>query len=624
MNKDKARDLLTQRILDLTLEIIFLLTGEDDMVVKIQEIVTDTNTCQISEGGYCRTKSFNTEPPPHSGIHDQNNEKILELTKKIIQLLTGEVPIRCEDVSVYLSMEEWEYVERHKDLYKDITRENHRPVMALDKSVSGESHTPVSLSDSGNKSITNNVEQHLNKQTKGRAESATNTDQESLTSGEEQVPNKTNYSTIICTEYSPSDIKQEPASWEEENLTDGVINKTTENILATYTSYKGSDSHKRGDIADPDIYFLPEDTQTEYPSTDIKKESPIYEGANHTNTDVYRPPEHTQAAYIPHTIGVYLKSNTNLTEIRHSESLIVSIKPGLSTYSTDLITHSSVSKGNSASSDMGKAAYSTSDLVIHEINCRDEETFSPTFCGEKSTSVRIHQHLHTEEQPFSCSECEKLFTNQISLKKHQRIHTRKKTFKCNECWKCFSRATILAAHKITHTIEEPFKCTECERCFTLASSLAKHKIIHTGVKPFNCTECGKCFHWSSDLAIHKRIHTGEKPYKCTECGKNFNQASNLARHTMIHTGEKPFKCNECGKCFQRATHLTGHKRIHTGEKTFKCPECGKCFTVASSLAEHIVAHTGEYKYKCTECGKCFTRPSKLAVHKMTHTGKKNI
>ncbi|XP_075207312.1 oocyte zinc finger protein XlCOF7.1-like [Anomaloglossus baeobatrachus] len=119
MNIDK--DKMVERILHLTLEILFRLTGEDYTVVK----KTSSDRCQapVSEG-WGRPLSPITGSLPHPPIHENiNDQKILELTYKMIELLTGEVPIRCQDVTVYFSMEEWEYLEEHKDLYKDVMME---------------------------------------------------------------------------------------------------------------------------------------------------------------------------------------------------------------------------------------------------------------------------------------------------------------------------------------------------------------------------------------------------------------------------------------------------------------------------------------------------------------------
>uniref|UniRef100_A0A8C5PMR6 C2H2-type domain-containing protein n=1 Tax=Leptobrachium leishanense TaxID=445787 RepID=A0A8C5PMR6_9ANUR len=651
MNPDTVRDPLTQRILDLTLEMIFLLTGEGHMVVKIHEMISDSSRHRISEG-HGRSHSFNTEPPPHLGIHKQNHEKILELTNKIIRLLTGEVPLRCEDVTVY--------VEQHKELYEDVMMEDHQPVITLDKSVSGEFHPPVSLWDIGcenGSEILSNVEKDLNTTRKGQAESATYTERESLASEERHVPEKEFYPITEPTEYSPTDIKEEPASCDEGNLTDTDTYEPPEHSQIEYPSTdikEESPTYGKGNLTDGDVYKPPQHTQTEYLRIVIKEESPTCGEGNHTDSNIYKPPEHTQTEWSADNNGEYLKSNPNPVEINRSESLIESRKPDHRIYYTDPFTHNSVYKGHSASSsEMGKVSYSESDPVMHETNSR-EEPFSIMFSGEKSSAVsglkhqhvhieghsfsspefgtdfvdhitvNNHQKIHTGKKTFECPECGKCFSRASSLSTHKRIHAGEKPFTCPECGKCFPHASHLATHKRIHTGEKPFKCTECGKCFSQACNLAAHKMIHTGEKPFNCTECGKCFSRAFHLATHKTIHTGEKIFKCPECGKYFSRASNLATHKRIHTGEKLFKCLECGKCFSRGSHLAAHKRIHTGEKPFKCSECGKCFYNSSALVTHKMIHTGEKLFKCTECGKCFSQASHLAAHKMIHTGEKRF
>ncbi|XP_044132572.1 uncharacterized protein LOC122925113 isoform X2 [Bufo gargarizans] len=129
---DRDRDKMAKRMVNLTLEILFQLTGEDYTVVK----KTSSERCQVPVyEGWGRTLSPIKGPPPHSMIHEKiNAQKILELTNKMIELLTGEVPIRCQDVTVYFSVEEWEYVEGNKDIYKDIMVENHQPLISLERS----------------------------------------------------------------------------------------------------------------------------------------------------------------------------------------------------------------------------------------------------------------------------------------------------------------------------------------------------------------------------------------------------------------------------------------------------------------------------------------------------------
>ncbi|XP_044151142.1 gastrula zinc finger protein XlCGF66.1-like isoform X3 [Bufo gargarizans] len=104
---DGDGDKMAERILDLTLEILLLLTGEDYSTVK----KTSSNL-----------------------IHEKNNEKILEVVHKMMELLTGEVPVRCQDVAVYFSMVEWEYLEGHKGLYKEVKMEEDQPLISPERS----------------------------------------------------------------------------------------------------------------------------------------------------------------------------------------------------------------------------------------------------------------------------------------------------------------------------------------------------------------------------------------------------------------------------------------------------------------------------------------------------------
>ncbi|XP_073467874.1 uncharacterized protein [Aquarana catesbeiana] len=123
-----------ETILNLILEILSLLTGENCTVITKKSTNNETRRSHNMITRSSRIQNTITIPPPPSPIPTRHNtEKILEVTKKMMELLTGEVPIRCQDVTVYFSMEEWEYLEGHKDLYKDVMMDNQPPLTSPGK-----------------------------------------------------------------------------------------------------------------------------------------------------------------------------------------------------------------------------------------------------------------------------------------------------------------------------------------------------------------------------------------------------------------------------------------------------------------------------------------------------------
>uniref|UniRef100_A0A8C4RL59 C2H2-type domain-containing protein n=1 Tax=Erpetoichthys calabaricus TaxID=27687 RepID=A0A8C4RL59_ERPCA len=116
---------------------------------------------------------------------------------------------------------------------------------------------------------------------------------------------------------------------------------------------------------------------------------------------------------------------------------------------------------------------------------------------------------------------------------------------------------------LCQTQQEPYECSECGKIFQQMIHLKKHRIIHAREKPFSCPEYGKGFTTIGSLHKHVTIHSAEKSYCCSECRKQFQRMSNLQEHRRIHTGEKPYCCSDCGKRFQQLHSLKTHRTIHT-------------------------------------------------------------
>ncbi|XP_073538191.1 uncharacterized protein [Phyllobates terribilis] len=549
MDRDKEK--MAERILHLTLEILFRLTGEDYIVVK----KTSSECCQAPVSvGWGRPLSSITGPPPHPLIHeDINDQKILELTYKMIELLTGEVPIKCQDVAVYFSMQEWKYLEGHKHLYKDVMMEVLQPLTSpvLSSKRTTPERCPRPLLPQDCKQENPNVPQDH----QGKDLTHINPTETYMRGDErckEEIP--TDNRPDIVESYTQDRDLRDKEPEEGGQMRDDCFRSSEGNVMATDFS-----AH------------IPSTVQTEDLSSDPLQQLLSFE------------------------VSQDVKKNKT-KKIDHERTPIVK-KPFSCIKCSKLFTDKS-------------------NIVKHEKHHKEVKPFSCLECEScftrKSHLVK-HQRIHTGKKPFSCLECGKCFTEKSHLVRHQRIHTGE-TFSCLECGKCFTEKSHLVRHQRIHKGEKPYSCLECGKCFTEKCNLGAHMKIHLGDKPFSCSECGKCFQEKSNLVSHHRIHTEEKPFTCSECGLCFTFKTNLVIHQRIHTGEKPYSCSECGKCFNQRPHLVKHQRIHTGEKPYSCSECGKCFNQRPHLVKHQRTHTGEKPFSCSECGKCFADKSCLVTH----------
>ncbi|XP_077321931.1 uncharacterized protein LOC143955693 isoform X2 [Lithobates pipiens] len=500
MRMEEDQDHCITKILDLTIEIIYLLTGED------YEIAKKTCVERLSYNYQHGTSPSNVPPPYFRKPEVKYKRKILDVTKRITELLTGEVPIRCQDVTVYFSMEEWEYLEGHKDLYKDVMMDNQPPLTSPDGSSNG--NPP------------------------------------------ERCPRPL---------YSTQEDHTIPHHHQGEELADVKVEVTEEE--ETYSSSNPQPTGEVGVMESPieDESSLETGTDGHDVRNSKTSEGLFILSPSYNVEDIVL----TQCSSVVHSViynihhrSDHLKQSmdpSNPKESSHSVTPEIHLKP----QSTD----GSINLSNPQESSLGHTGESLFSCTV----CGN----SFTELGELFMHKRIHRGK-SSKRSFSCSECGKVFNQERFLLRHNLTHTGERPFSCSECGRSFSLKENLLRHQRVHTGERPYVCSECGRCFGEKKNLLRHQRIHTGERPFSCSECGYSFTAKGDLVNHQRSHTGERPYFCSVCGKSFILSTTLARHQRTHTGVRPYSCSVCGKTFSEKHALLKHDTSHNDEHPLSC------------------------------------------------------
>ncbi|XP_068113256.1 oocyte zinc finger protein XlCOF8.4-like [Hyperolius riggenbachi] len=381
LRMDEGWSHTTDRLFNLTLEIIYLLTGQSFPPVKSGDHVTIT------------------VPPPQPLISEEHNkQKILEVIRKMLELLKGE---------------ECQYTEGHKDLYKDTMMENQLPLTSPDGSsnrnpperCTGSLYLDCPLKD---ETIPHHypAEELIDIKVVVKEE-----EEEIYVTGSQQSMEEGEVMETIKEEdiFTQINITQSPGVTDpsEIHLTSSSDRETEDNVTTRSSTRRSSNTVN-----------IPSGSNAGGPNPGAQQRSDTGEGGKSTHLC------------------------TNCGKCFHNKSQLA-------------VHEKSHPRENPYSCfECGKYFVHKSQLLRHERAHTGEKPFRCDECGKCfvwKSSLVTHEKSHTGDKPFSCPECGKCYVHKSQLVVHEKSHLRKEPYACAECGKRFRCKVHLVDHEKTHS-----------------------------------------------------------------------------------------------------------------------------------------------------------------------------
>ncbi|KAM9326397.1 uncharacterized protein PAF06_002596 [Gastrophryne carolinensis] len=360
-----TKEQISEKILNHALEIIYLLTGEKYVIVK---------------------KKF-----PHCCIHPKS----------------GGVPVRCEDIAVYFSMEEWNYVKGHKEDYEDVIMDTDVPSNTMEATEDTDLSLPSLHAEEGQC-----AQLFQSAQTNVKATSTADV------------------STNTSPEVPPDAPADNPDGETQEEEGDKDKEKTEDKS-------KGP-SEDRGDMEDSDGDNSPASKKESSTSSPVtlrgteRKSSgtvPQYNG-DPTKKDVVRPfagPLYGEAVRFEMTEEI--QEDGTVRPLSTEATLLDKLHPEIYRYDQNIwsISQRFICGTNNK-------PYNQPPIIED-----DDE-------GDPDPSLLQLPNL-PQKKMYRCVACEQLFKYKSSVTRHYTVAHGVKPYQCNECGKRFSTKFNSVVHK---------------------------------------------------------------------------------------------------------------------------------------------------------------------------------
>ncbi|XP_044130789.1 zinc finger and SCAN domain-containing protein 2-like [Bufo gargarizans] len=333
-------------------------------------------------------------------------QKFLNQVLEIVALLTGdkwvlserddlpdsqeEVPVKCDDVAMYFSMDEWDYIKSHKELYSDLVIEEPQELTELAED-------------------TDSDESVSEEEAKEKAERS---------NSPEWLPEG------VVSEYSESELLSDDEDGEDLMQGDEDFSSSlpgSSSLLKEDGTSNGSSRMKRHSL--------------------LRKKGGVY---HCKKCDMTFP---KRLAFKRHLKSQkHLKSFVEEVEVACEDCDEVFVTKSL------LIKHRAENHAvkRYACTICGIQYDYKSQFIIHQRAHTGEKPFECEQCGRKfghKCSLLVHQRRHVKGKTVSCSKCDHRFDTKSQLAKHEKIHDHEKPIMCRLCGKRFAHKSHFMKHK---------------------------------------------------------------------------------------------------------------------------------------------------------------------------------